>query len=397
MKLLSFIFFFVISLKCFAQLDTVELRDMIAICNSFTFIDLYNSDANILPAKYKKDYTSGVFGMDNKFQIYKCGNVAVINLRGSTDKKSSWLENIYSAMIPAKGRITVSGENFDYCFSKDADASVHAGYALGLAFLHKEILYHITNLNKEGIYNIIITGHSQGGALANLLKAYLENLSHDEVSKKNKFKVYAFAAPKIGNKVFSEEYNSRYERDNSSFNIVNVADPIPTFPMGYNDTMSLSGELKTLLFDRKNFSMKKVINDGMSNLSHPAISGTVKKLSYSASGQISKDLGPVSMPDYVQDINYFKLKNRIEIDPVDFPKVLKDSAMLKNKKLMATLRKDKNGNYSNKDVYVKESWMYQHKPYNYYVSVLKKYFPRDYALLKRKYLPENVGGEAVDK
>ena len=71
-----------------------EARDMIAICNSFAFSDLYNSDDEIIPPAYKRKYTSGIFGMDNKYQIYQKGNVVVINFRGSTDKKNSWLENI---------------------------------------------------------------------------------------------------------------------------------------------------------------------------------------------------------------------------------------------------------------------------------------------------------------
>ncbi|MEZ5068263.1 MAG: hypothetical protein R2847_07085 [Bacteroidia bacterium] len=79
-----------------------EMRDMIAICNSFTFIDLYKSDEAIIP-RVNKVYTSGVFGMDNRYQVYKNGNVAVINFRGSTAKQVSWLENIYASMIPAKG------------------------------------------------------------------------------------------------------------------------------------------------------------------------------------------------------------------------------------------------------------------------------------------------------
>ena len=397
MRLTAILLFIILSLKSFAQLDTIELKDMIAICNSFTFLELYNSDSAIIPAKYQKKYTSGVFGMDNKFQIYQCGSVAVINLRGSTAQKSSWMENIYSAMIPATGRITASGENFDYCFAKDPGAAVHAGYALGLAFLHNEIIYHINDLNKEGIYNIIITGHSQGGALANMLRAYLENLSHNELSKKNKFKTYAYAAPKTGNKKISDEYNARFERTNSSFNIVNVSDPIPTFPLSYNDTSTLTDYVKNLLVDRQNFNLKKVIADGMANFSEPTIRSNVQKLSTAASGQISKDLGPVNMPDYVKDISYSALKNRIEIETFDFPKVLKDSSILKNQQIMATLKKGKDGYFSNQDLYIKESWIYQHKPYNYYAAILKRYFPHDYGLLKKKYLPENIGSEAAEK
>ncbi|MBC7864326.1 MAG: hypothetical protein IAF38_15210, partial [Bacteroidia bacterium] len=260
-----------------AQFDSIVARDMIAICNSYTFSELYKSDTAIIPKAYQKKYTSEVFGMDNVFQIYTNGNTAVFNIRGSTAKKSSWLENIYSAMIPATGNMKVSGENFDYCFAKDKGACVHSGYALGIAFLRKEVIAQINKLNKEGIYDIIITGHSQGGALSNMLRAYLENLSAKEISKKNTYRVYAFAAPMVGNVKFADEYNQRYELNKSSYNIVNVSDAIPTFPLTYNDTNYFKSNINNLLFDRKSFSMKKIIKDGMVNMMEPGVRYGVNK------------------------------------------------------------------------------------------------------------------------
>jgi hypothetical protein len=52
--------------------------------------------------------------------------------------------------------------------------------------------------------------------------------------------------------------------------------------------------------------------------------------------------------------------------------------------------RDPQGDFYNKELYAKESWTYQHKPYNYYVTILKMYFPDEYRSLKKKYLPENV-------
>lgn len=378
----------------FAQLtpgfNRNEARDMIAICNSFTFIELYNSDAAIIPREYKKKYTSGIFGMDNKYQIYQKGSIAVINLRGSTDKEASWLENIYSAMIPAKGVIEVSGEKIDYCFANDEEAAVHSGYALGIVCLSKDILYQINALNHEGIYSFIITGHSQGGALANMLRAYLENLPGNEISKKNKFKTYTFAAPMVGNKTFVTEYNSSFAADSSSFNIVNPADMIPTLPLSYNDTNYVADNIKSFLFDRESFSFRKMLIDGSARLFEGNLSQLIQRMGASTSKRIVKGIGPVEMPDYVKDINYLPLSNRIEIAPFEYPKILKDSSILQNDSLMAVYDKDNNGNFYNDKVYKKGSWTYQHKPYNYYVSVLKMYFPVEYNLLKKKYLPENL-------
>lgn len=385
---------FLISIQSFAQIENgfnkEEVRDMISICNSFTFIDLYNSDAAILPKGYEKIYSSGVFGMDNKYQIYKKNEIAVINLRGSTDKKISWLENFYSAMIPAQGIIKIAGEDFNYCFAKDTAAAIHSGYALGMAYLSKDLLYHINILNNQGIFNIIITGHSQGGALANVLRAYLENLSNYEISKNNKFKTYAFAAPMIGNKALIAEYNERYCTNNSSYNIVNPSDPIPNMPLSFNEDNYMQDNLKNLFSDNGSYSPKRMMTDILFNTFEGTLNKTVKMMSNSVSNQISKDLGTVEMPPYDQDINYYKVDNRIDINPVAYPKILKDSSILQNDSLMAIYKIGPDGHFPNKELYKKEPWAYQHKPYNYYVSILKIYFPYQYAAIRKKYLPENL-------
>ncbi len=370
--------------------DKDEARDMIALCNSFTFIDLYNDDQEILPSGYEKRYSSGVFGMDNKFQIYVKERVAVINFRGSTDKKISWLQNIHSAMIPATGVMEIAGETFHYHFADDTAAAVHSGYALGIAYLQNDILYHINVLNREGIYDIIITGHSQGGALANVMRAYLEHLPEHRLSRRNQFKTYAFAAPMVGNKAFVEEYNQRFCDNQTSFNIVIPYDPVPTFPLNYNENTSLADNLKTMLFDPGSFDFKKMMTDGLFNMFEESLGRTAKKLTHSATGQISKDLGHIVLPAYKDEFNYQYVGNRIELPPVEYPKFLRDSTILQNDSLMAVYKRGPDGHFLNQEVYKKEGWAYQHKPYNYYVSMLKKYFPREYALLDKKYLDENL-------
>ena len=70
--------------------------------------------------------------------------------------------------------------------------------------------------------------------------------------------------------------------------------------------------------------------------------------------------------------------------------MLKDSTILQNDSLMTVYKKGPDGHFINKELYAKESWTYQHKPYNYYVSILKMYYPEAYFSLKTKYLPENL-------
>ncbi len=370
--------------------DKTEARDMLAICNSFTFIDLYGSDEKIIPAGYIKKYTSGIFGMDNRYQIYVNGEVAVINFRGSTEKQLSWIQNFYASMIPAKGVMTVDGEKFNYCFAKDKEAAVHSGYALGIAFLYKELLFQIDNLNARGIHDIILTGHSQGGALANMFRAYVENLPATALSPENDFKTYAFAAPMIGNKFFSEEYNRRYAADSTSYNIVNSEDLIPTFPLSYNDTNFVQDNVNALIFGKEPFSMKRLIMEGGVKLFDTKINRLMNYVGSSADKKIDKEVAPVQLPPFVADINYFRLGERVMLTGFVYPKILKDSTILQNDSLMRVYPRDENGYFTDERLYQKSPWHYQHKPYNYYVAFLKIYFPEEYAVLKQKYLPENL-------
>ncbi len=384
---------FLTAFQCSAKLDPgfdmAEAKDMIAICNSFTFLDLYNDDAGVLPPGYEKRYTSGTFGMDNKYQVYVREDVAVINFRGSTEKQLSWIQNIYASMIPATGVMKVDGNDFEYCFAKDPAAAVHSGYALAIGFLHNEVIYQVKNLNREGIYNIILAGHSQGGAIVNLFKAYIENLQGRSLSKRNKFKAYVFAAPMTGNKSFANEYNNRFGADGTSFNIVNPEDLIPSFPLNYNDTSFIKDNVNSFLFGN-DFSFKKMLMDGGVRMFDGKLSRLMGSVGKSANKKISKDVSDVKLPAAVEDINYFRLENRIELSEFDYPKILKDSSVLQNDSLMQIYERGEDGYFLENDLYKSSSWTWQHKPYNYYVAILKYWFPEDYEVLKMKYLPENL-------
>ena len=359
------------------------------ICNSFTYLDLYQDDEEILPEGYDKRYTSGTFGMDNKYQVYVKENIAVINFRGSTDKQLSWIENFHASMIPAKGMIKVEGRRFDYCFAKDSGAAVHSGYALGIAFLEQELMSWIKMLNHEGIYNIILTGHSQGGALANMFRAYLENLPPNVLPEKNIFKTYAFASPMVGNKKFAQEYNELFGKDGTSFNILNTSDVIPTFPVNYNDTNYLRDNVNALIYG-KNFSIKKMLLEGGARIFDDRLSQLMGYVGNSVNKKIGKEVSAIEMPVRVKDINYFPLESRIELDAFEYPKILKDSSILENDSLMQIYGRDDAGNFYNKKLYKSGSWTFQHKPHNYYVAILKNYFPADFESLEQKYLPENL-------
>lgn len=364
-----------------------EAKDLIAICNSYTYLDLEGDDAEIIPKGYKRIYDSPVYGMDNKFQIYTKGKTGVINFRGSTDKKSSWLENFYSAMIPVEGEIRISFETFDYKFGKDTSSGVHSGYVLGLAYMHEDLISQVKQLNNQGIYNIYITGHSQGGALAILTRAYFHYLPITKISRKNNFKVYAFAQPMVGNKEFIAEYDRLFSNLEMSYAMINPADAVPRMPLSYNDSTLLRDNLIALISKDQEMDKSKFIKDGLISMFQNKLTGTVNKFGKSVEKQIQRELGEITLPEPKKDINYSQVGNLMHLPPPEYPLEMKDSLLLNDAEFMATHKRDEHGIFEDHSVYKKTSMSMNHKPYNYYASILKVYFPDEYERLNPKVFP----------
>lgn len=363
-----------------------EVKATIALCNSYTFLDLYGSDQTICPKGYTKLYTSPTIGMDNKFQVYTKGSIGIINFRGSTDQISSWVENMYSAMIPAKGTIVVDKQARPYCFAKDSLAAVHSGYALAIVLLSPTILEQIKVLNAKGIYNIIITGHSQGGALAHLCRAYLEQLPTSQLAAKNEFKTYAFANPMCGNKAFSEEYNYLYAETNTSYTIINPSDLVPQMPMHYQEKGKILSKerLKSWIFGQESFDIRKVGLELVIRKFEKGLKHYVQSSNRLLESAINKTYRSIDMPSYLEDINYYHVGNVREVEPFIYPQIELDTSQLDEKE-RSKLKAAEDGKF-----YRQEPNFYQHKPYNYYVGILKAYFSREYRALDVPYLPENL-------
>lgn len=361
-----------------------EAKEMIALANSYPYLDLRGDDSPIIPKGYTKVYTSPVVGMDNMFQVYIKEKAGVISFRGSTDKKSSWLENIYSAMIPAEGEIQIPDGTFKYHFGKDTASHVHSGYALSLAYLEPLVIEQIKELNKKGIYKIFITGHSQGGALSVLLRAYLEHGAERKISSKNDFKVYTFAQPMSGNSSFVREYNKHFCDNGMSYSLVNPDDIVPNMPASYNDSTFLRDNIVAMFSKDGQMDKSEFVKQGLMLLFEDKLRGTVHKFGESVSKQIQKELGEVKLPEPTNSINYSQVGNQILLPPPYYPLELKDSSLLNDPEWLARYPRDENGVFMNKNVYKKTSMGLNHKPYNYYTAVLRKYFPLEYDSIQPK-------------
>ncbi len=370
-----------------AGFDAKEARDLIQICNSFTYLDLEGSDETIIPMEYVRIYTSPAYGMDNLFQVYvnQSKTKAVLNFRGSTNKKSSWLENMYSSLVPAKDSIFKGETVFAYTCAEDQNAAVHAGYILGLSYCADDILKQIQHLNKQGIYTIYITGHSQGGALAQITRTWLYFLPKTKLNPRNNFKVYAFANPMIGNKAFAQEYQKRFADPGFSFLLHNPEDIVPKMPVSYNDSTFWKSNLQTMLFDRENFSFKESMKEGMLNMFGTKVNRLNNGFSNNVHGQLVKLLGDFRMPEAKNEANFMHTSQPIILPPTEYPLELKDSSILQNDSLMRIYKRGPDGVFEDKSVYKRDKALLQHKPYNYYTALLKVYFMADYDRLKVKY------------
>lgn len=346
---------------------TVEARDMVALCNSFTFLKEEGSDKEIIPVDFKRVFASLSMGMDNQFQVYEDEKLGVIVIRGSTANPTSWMANIYASMIPAKGEIYIGGTPRPYQFANDPKATVHSGYALATVIMANEVIQQIHALNRKEIFDIYITGHSQGGSLSQMLRAYLENLPEGTIDSRNRFKTYAFAPPMIGDAAFASEYDRRFSQSGTSYTIVNPADPVPLFPSGMSEDggrdavqMFTGGEpndfrsmLMAFLFQSMNDS----------------IAGFANQMGQNLLATLSGSLGDIKMPENAGHFKYNRTGQVIEIEPMNFPEI----------KVM-------NETTGEMDV-LSEPRMYQHKPYVYYQSIMKSNFPSAFKKLERELPP----------
>jgi predicted lipase len=110
-----------------------------------------------------------------------------ISIRGSSDI-NNWISNLETRII------------YPYY---DTNIGVHNGLYYEYQNYKEQLISYVKNLNEND--NLIITGHSSGGALASFL-AY--DLVTDGIFLYTNIHLYTFGSPRIGNKEFIKSFVS---------------------------------------------------------------------------------------------------------------------------------------------------------------------------------------------
>ena len=211
--------------------DKEEYKEMIRLAASHR--DTIKHKGVAAPIRFVRKYRSPILGLDNRWDLWMVGDtLAVVSIRGTTRAGTSWLENFYAAMVPAAGSLPMpDGSMFPYTLADNPQAGVHVGWLFGMASLAPGITQRIDSLHRRGLRQLIITGHSQGGAIATLLTAYFRYRPQtNSFDPPLKIKTYSSASPKPGNVYFAYDYEAHHQ-NGWAYTIVNTADWVPEVPV----------------------------------------------------------------------------------------------------------------------------------------------------------------------
>lgn len=268
-----------------------------------------------LPTKHRLEYRSPEMGLKNRWDLWLNGkNDAVISIRGSVGDMLSWLENGYSAMVPATGSLKIADDyTFEYHLANNPRASVHVGWLTGLAFLSKDILAKIDSCTNMGINQFYLVGHSQGGAINYMLTAYLYDLQKKgRIPAEVKFKTYCSAAPKPGNLYFAYDYE-HMTGNGWAYNVVSSVDWVPEVPFSIqtkNDfnTVNPFSDAKKMIRKQK-FPINLLLGMMYNQLMNPptkAVKNYKKNLGKRAHKMINRSIPAYQMPAYADNCNYVR-------------------------------------------------------------------------------------------
>ncbi|MGN6417821.1 MAG: lipase family protein [Pseudobacter sp.] len=289
------------------------------------------------PEQFTMEYRSVAGPMDNRWELWANSNksIIVISVRGTTRKPISWVQNFYSAMIPAEGSLQLNDSTtFQYKLAADAKATVHVGWTIGLGTMAPGIIEKIKEYNsKYQSKQVIVTGHSQGGAVALLLRSYLHyEMEAGRLPGNLVLKSYNGAAPKPGNLYYAYDYDY-ITRSGWGFTVVNALDWVPETPFSlqtlrdFNNLNPFTDMDKAL--KKQSWLVRlylKRVYGRMNRKSNKAQRVFTKYLGTTISKQVKQAMPQLRIPEYQPNMNFTRAGVPIVLQPdTDYLKQYPDS------------------------------------------------------------------------
>ncbi|MCW3464085.1 lipase family protein [Chitinophaga nivalis] len=325
-SLICFLFLVSLAKNSFAQhltphFDPVEYGELLKLADRFGDTP-WTKVKSEPPRDARLVYRSPEVGLVNRWDLWlRNKEVAIIVIRGTNGTATSWMENFYAGMIPAQGMLQLNDSTrFNYKLSADDRAYVHAGWMVGLAALAPDILRQVHDCYRQGIHEFIIFGHSQGGAIAFLLRSYLQYL--DQLPKDIVWKTYCSAAPKPGNLYYAYDFDY-ITRDGWGLRVINPRDWVPETPFSIQTTRDfntvnpftdISGALK-----KQQWFLRQALRYTYGRLDRPAkrasrrMQRILGKMVYT---RVRKVLPEYQRPDFVNSHNYTPAGTPVILYPV---------------------------------------------------------------------------------
>jgi hypothetical protein len=180
-----------------------------------------------------------------KWQLWQnaSGSYAIV-VRGTVYDPGSILEDLLAFLAQAAGSVTVGPYRIDYKFAADPHASVNVGFMLGALLLLKDpvngILAQLAAKVPAGS-QIYVTGHSQGAAVATLLRSYFQYAADSPRDKNYSYKTYVYAQPKPGNDHYACDFENLFSNPGLAFRVTNSLDWVPQVPF----TIQIPSDINT--------------------------------------------------------------------------------------------------------------------------------------------------------
>lgn len=306
--------------------DADEYLEMLSV-SSRQGDSTLKKDNTPAPERYKRVYRSPVVGLENRWDLWlrTDGQVGVISIRGTTAAPVSWLANFYSAMIPATGSLHLNDSTtFHYKFAADEKATVHTGWSIAVASLAPTIEAQLKQYYAQGVKQFIIMGHSQGAAIAFLLRSYLYYKTQSNALPADLvFKTYCSAAPKPGNLYYAYDYEY-LNREGWSYTVVNALDWVPETPFSIQQVTDVNNlnpfaGIDAVLKKQKFFVrayMRHVYNR-LRKRTGKAQKTYTKYLGTKLFKIVRKTLPQLREPRYAPTMNYMRAGVPIVLQPTD--------------------------------------------------------------------------------